>query len=118
MVSSGSMPNRSAVSERRRTTSAREDLVADLDVGEIQTRQHVGHEGKALVGDIVPEVEDSVGATMEAVAEDHVGISIQDRFQQGGIVAGIILEIGILNDDDVSRALRRARCARPLPSRG
>jgi hypothetical protein len=59
--------------------------------------------GEPAVGHVVPEVEHAVGAaTVEAVSEHHVGLALEDGLEEHGIVARIVLEVGILDQDDVA----------------
>jgi hypothetical protein len=53
----------------------------------------------------MPEIEYAVGAAVKTVSEYYVGIAFENGFEQLGIIAGIVLEIGILNEDDVSRGV-------------
>ena len=51
----------------------------------------------------------------EARAEARVGAAVEDRLEQHRPIAGIVLEIGVLHDDDVAGAQReRAAGSRRL----
>lgn len=81
---------------------ATEDFVADLHVGEVQVGHHVREQGQQFVADHVPEEVDAVGtAAREARAEYDVGMALEDRSEQGGVVARIVFEVGVLNKHDV-----------------
>src|SRR5438477_11272675 len=43
---------------------------------------------------------------------DDVGFALDQRHEQGGIVGGIVFEVGVLNDDEVSRRLLNAATKR------
>ena len=43
-----------------------------------------------------------MGSTMEAIAEHYVGKTLQNWLQEPWIVAGVIFEIRVLNEDNVS----------------
>ncbi len=47
-------------------------------------------------------------AADEARAVDHVGLAVEDRRQQARILAGIVLEVGVLNHDEVAAGLLEA----------
>jgi hypothetical protein len=85
-----------------------EDLVARLHVREVQVRDHVGEEGEELVRDVMPEVQDAAGGAREARAVDDVGLALEDRRQELRIVAGVVLEIRVLDQHDVPGRLREA----------
>src|SRR3990170_5831361 len=79
-----------------------EDFVPDLDIAQVEIRDHVAEIREEPIPDVVPEVEDAVRPTMESVAEDNVSLVFQDRLQQRRVVSRVILQIGILDDDDVA----------------
>jgi len=84
-----------------------EDLVAHLDVGEVQVREHVAHERDDLVAQRVPEVEHAVRpAADEARAEHDVGAAADDGLEQADIIVGVVLEVRVLHEDDVARGPR------------
>jgi hypothetical protein len=43
-----------------------------------------------------------VRAAVEAVAEHDVGLVLEDGLEQQGVVARIVLEVGVLDEDDVA----------------
>src|ERR1035437_6919018 len=79
-------------------------LVAGLHVGEVEIRQLVAEGGEHRVAHRVPEVEHAMRPAKEARAEAGVRLSLDDRLQHGGPILRIVLEVGILDDDDVARA--------------
>src|SRR4051812_2706513 len=82
---------------------AAEDLVAGLHVREVQVGDHVRERGQHLVAGVVPEVDDAVRtAAEEAAAEDDVGMTVDDRLEQPRVVGGVVLEVGVLDEDDVA----------------
>src|SRR5258708_4395243 len=84
------------------------NLVASLHVGEFQVGEDVGEQGEEFVGDVVPEIVDALRAAQEAGAEDDVGAAVEDGLEQLGIVAGVVFEIGILDEDDFAGGFREA----------
>src|SRR5689334_18853475 len=55
----------------------------------------------------MPEVHSLVGAK-EARAIDHLAFALKDRLDQSGIIRGIILEIGVLDQHDIALDLLQA----------
>src|SRR5574337_299421 len=53
-----------------------EDLVPDLHITQIEIGHHVAEGSEEPIPLEVPEVEDTMGATMEPVAEDDIGVAI------------------------------------------
>ena len=52
----------------------------------------------------------------EPRAEDDVGLVVDDGLDQLGILLGLVLEIGVLDDDDVAGGVLGSQCERsPLP---
>jgi hypothetical protein len=82
---------------------AAEDLVAGFHVGEVEVGEDVGAEGEEAVAEGVPEVEDAVAfAAGEAGAEDDVGDAGGDGFDEAGVLGGVVLEVGVLDDDELA----------------
>ena len=81
---------------------ATEDLVAGLHVGEFEVSEDVGEQGEGFVGDIMPEVVDALGSAEKAGAKDHVGSAVEDRVEKFVVVARVVFEIGILDEDNVT----------------
>src|SRR6185503_19505305 len=50
---------------------------------------------------IVPEIMDALGTSQKTRAIHHVCAIVQYRLKQLIVILGIVLEIGILNQDDV-----------------
>ena len=88
----------------RRDHLPAEHLVAGLHVGQVEVGGHVGKKRQEVVAHRVPEVEDPMGASaLEARAVDHVRLPVDDRLHQQGKLVGVVLQVGILDDDDVAR---------------
>ena len=95
---------------------AAKELVADLHVGQIQVREHIGKECQALVGYQVPEVEHAVFLADEPRAEDDVGVSFDDGLKQLGVLFGLVFKVGVLDDDDIAGGMFEAGAqGAPLP---
>ena len=85
---------------------AAEDFVAGLHVGHVHVGEHVGEQSEEPVADGVPEIEDAVGrGAEEAGSVDDVGFAFEQRMEECGIVGGIVFEVGVLDDDEVSGGL-------------
>src|SRR5262245_41689126 len=80
-----------------------EYFVARLHVGQVQVRHHVRKCREHLVAQVMPKEKDAVGTTQEARSIHHIGLVRQYRLDQSGILRRIVLEVGILDNDDVSR---------------
>src|SRR5882724_2443986 len=50
----------------------------------------------------MPEIVDALRAAEETGAEDYIGAAIEDGFEELAVVARIIFEVGVLDEDDVS----------------
>ena len=48
-------------------------------------------------------------APREARAEDDVGVAVDDRLDELPVLVRVVLEVGVLDDDDVARGAREAR---------
>ena len=81
---------------------AAEDFVADLHVGQVQVGQHVREEREPLVRQRMPEIEDPVLLADEPRAEDDVGLILDDRLDELGILRRVVFEVGVLDDDDLA----------------
>lgn len=85
-------------------------LVACLHIREVQISEHIGHEREEAVAHGVPKVEHPVFLrTDKTRAKNGISFSTEDRVQQNRIFRGIILQIGILNDDNIRCRLGDAR---------
>lgn len=81
-----------------------ECLVAGFHIGEIDVCAHVGEQSQQFVSDHVPEINDPMRTTAhESGTENDVGLSIQDGLEQARIFLRVILEVGILDENDVAR---------------
>ena len=67
-----------------------------------------------LLRDGVPEVQHPMALADEPRAEHNVGPAFEDRLDKPRIFGGIVLEVGILHDDDIAGGMEAARAA-PLP---
>jgi hypothetical protein len=74
-------------------------------------------QGQQFVSDHVPEVNDPVRTPAhESGAENDVGFSVQNWLEQARIFLGVVLEVGILNEDDFARGgAKPLRKAAPFP---
>ena len=103
-VISTSNPNRFSRMTNVLEDLALEDLVADLHIREVEVGHHVGKHGEDLVSHVVPEKHHPVrAAAEEARAKDHVRVAVEDRPQQVRILPRIVFEVGVLDQDDVTR---------------
>jgi hypothetical protein len=85
---------------------APEDLVARLHVGQVEVGHHVRQGGEQPVADRMPVVEDPVRrAGDEARPEHDVGQPVLERLQQRAVLAGVVLEVGVLHQDVVGAGL-------------
>src|SRR5713101_127503 len=78
------------------------DLIADFHVAQVEIRHEIADRGQEAVGEEVPVVEHPVLPAVEAVAEHHVSPVLQDRTQERRIVARIVFEVGVLDQDDLA----------------
>ena len=82
------------------------DLVTGFHVGEVEVAEHVGNQGEALVDGGVPERQDAgLLAGHVARAEDGVGVAVEERLEQAGVLGGIVLEVGVLNERKIAGGL-------------
>ena len=59
----------------------------------------------ALVAHVVPEQEHPVRSAQKARAVDDIGVAFEDGGQELRIVARIVLQVGVLDDDDLAAHL-------------
>jgi hypothetical protein len=90
--------NRHAFDHRRT-----ERFVAGLHVGEIEIGEHVRQEREDAVADGVPEVEHSPRRAGETRSVDDIAAAIENRLEELSVVVGIVLEVGVLDEDDIPR---------------
>jgi hypothetical protein len=50
----------------------------------------------------MPEIVNALGAAEKARAENHVSATIEERFEKFAVVAGIVFEVGVLNENNVA----------------
>ena len=78
-------------------------LVAGLHVGQVDVVEDVGQPGQELVGDAVPVEQDlPLARGGEARSEHRVGLALEDRRDQRGIVGRVVLQVGVLDQADVA----------------
>src|SRR5438477_4351226 len=82
-----------------------EGLVAGLHVGEVEVVKHVGEEGEKPVPGRVPEIKHLPLFTKKTRAENDVCSAIENGPEQALKVRGIIFEIGVLKDGEVTAHL-------------
>src|ERR1700728_1722820 len=67
----------------------------------------------------MPEVMHSLRAAQKARTVNDVGASVKHRFQQPWVVLRVVLQVGILNQDDVSnsglKSRSQSRSFSPIP---
>jgi hypothetical protein len=61
----------------------------------------------------VPEEENAVRASQEAAAVDDVGAAIQDGLEELGILPGIVLQVGVLDENDIPPGLGKSGAQGP-----
>ena len=49
---------------------------------------------------------------------DHVGPALEDRLDQPRVLGRVVLQVGVLDDDDVAGRVLEARAAGPPPCPG
>src|SRR6266849_1425775 len=77
-------------------------FIAALHVSEVQIAEHVAERGKEPVSHRVPVVEDPVRAAEKPRPENRIGASLNQWLEERRPIGRAVLEIGVLNDDDVS----------------
>jgi hypothetical protein len=86
------------------------DLIAGLHVGESGVIEHVRGESEHPVADVVPEVESARNLPSgHPRTVDRIGASLNNGFDQFGILARIILKIGVLNQHDIAGHIGESR---------
>ena len=76
---------------------------------QVEVRQYVGEQGQDPVADRVPEVQHAMRAGGEkADAIDNVGPFASMGLQERRILCRIVLEIGILDNDEIPRSFPNA----------
>ena len=78
-------------------------FVTGLHVGQVDVVEHVAQRGQKPVAQRVPEVQHpAVLSGQKPGAEDGVGNPRQHRAQQRGVVVGVVFQIGVLDQSQVS----------------
>ena len=85
-----------------------EDFVAGGDVVDGKARERIADNRKDTVQDVSPVALNAMRSAVKAVAENSVGMAFEDGSEEQEIVAGIVFEIGVLNEDDFAGGLREA----------
>src|SRR5690348_2362363 len=81
------------------------DLKAGFHVGDVAIEQEVGDEGYELIAHHEPEAVSSLAA--ETAHPVHgVGASFYERLQQDRIVAGVVFQVGVLNQRELPGRFR------------
>jgi hypothetical protein len=92
---------------------AAEALVARLHVREVEVGEHVGQQRERPVAERVPEVQDAMGSAAEKARPEHdVGDAFLERFEEHVVLAGVVLEVGILDDDVLAGDSRESAAQR------
>src|SRR5262249_41497370 len=65
-------------------------------------------EREIFVCERMPVVEYSVALADEPRAEDDIGLIVDDRLDELGILLGLVFEIGVLDDHDVTGGISKA----------
>src|SRR6185312_15090650 len=76
-------------------------LITNFHVSEIQITEKIAEEREGMIAHIMPEVEHTMRAAVETIAEYHIGKTFQNGLEQLGIIARIVFEVGVLNQDHV-----------------
>ena len=78
----------------------------------------VGEEREEPVAELVTEEQRAPRlAAREARAEDRVGLLLDEDLHDAEQVARVVLEVRVVDDRELARPPRRARCGSPCPSR-
>lgn len=65
-----------------------------------------------VVSHRVPVEQHAVGSAQEAATEHGVRVALEDRLEQGWIVARVVLEVGVLHQDHVAAGFAKAALQR------
>ena len=85
-------------------------FVTCLHVGEVRVRTHVGQQREKAVSHHMPEVNHAMRpASQEPGAEHNVGAILHNRCKKDRVFVGVILQVGVLNDDHVTRSCLETR---------
>ena len=87
---------------------AAENFVARLHIGEFQVGENVRKQREEFVGDIMPEIVDALRTAEKAGAKDYISTAIEDGFEKFVVIARIVFEVSILDEDDVAGNFRKA----------
>ena len=87
---------------------AAKDLVAGGDIVNREAGEQIADDGKEPVEQVAVVAGNAMRAAVEAVAEDGVGVTFEDGLQKLGIVAGIVFQVGVLDEDHFAGGLREA----------
>ena len=80
-------------------------FITCFHVSEVQVCKHVGEQREKSVSHHMPEVNHPMrSATHEPGTEHNVGTIFQNRRKKNGILARVILQVGVLNNDQITRS--------------
>ena len=80
-------------------------FVTCFHVSEVQVCKHVREQREKSVSHHMPEVNHPMrSAAQEPGTEHNIGTILQNRCKKDGVFARVILQVGVLNDDYVSRS--------------
>ena len=80
-----------------------EDFITGFHIREVKVCAEVGEESQELVAQSMPEHQHTPWGAEESRPVDDIGCSVENRFNQLRIFPGMVLQIGILDDDDLAR---------------
>src|SRR5208283_4064092 len=87
---------------------AAEGFVAGGDVVNRNAGEQIADDRKQPVQQKAIVTLNTVRSAVKAVAEDGVSVAFKNGCKQEGIVAGVIFEVGILDEDDLAGGLRQS----------
>jgi len=81
---------------------AAEDLVTRFHVAELQVGKNVGEQRQEFVAAVMPKIMDALRAAQESRTINHVGTVVKNGFEKRSVILGVVFEIGVLHEYDVS----------------
>ena len=84
---------------------ASEGFVAGFDVGEVLVGHRVAEARNQAIAQVVVH---GVGQAQKARAVHHVGLAFGDEAEQRRVVARVVLQVGVLHDDDLAGGVGEA----------
>src|SRR5262249_21331193 len=79
-----------------------ENFIASLHIGEVEVGEHIRKRRQNTVGDRGPIVKDAMIVANEARTENDIGTTVENGLNEPRILGGIVFEVGVLDDDDVT----------------